>query len=145
MDDEKNGRGQPGKGTPSISQAELDALIDNADVGKSSSTPSQTRIVRPVGIKSTSFNSKDFVPGDGADIDQSELDALLSKQNEDEIMTDKQDPGMSQAELDALMGDEGKELFADEPNQPAKAAKSAPAEKVLSQDEIDAMLAALGN
>ncbi len=93
------------------------------------------------------------MPGDGTNIDQSELDALLSSQNGDEIMTDKNaqnkggkdDPGLSQAELDALMGDGGGELLADEPNPPAQAAKSGSAERVLSQEEIDAMLAALGN
>jgi hypothetical protein len=128
MDDEKNGRCISGEGKPSISQAELDALFEKNNLSQSSSMASQPRLVIPVRIYTEPLNSEDIVPGDEKDIDQSELDALLS-------------------------GQDGKEVFADTPAQ-AKAAKtqaeqSQPAkgnstERVLTQDEIDAMIAALG-
>jgi len=126
MDDEKDGRSKSGKAKPSISQAELDALFEANHVSPSSSTTSRPSFVRPVRIFSTPLNSEDIVPGDEKEIDQSELDALLS-------------------------GQDGKEVFADSPAQ-AKAAKtqaeqSQPAkgnaERVLTQAEIDAMIAAL--
>lgn len=131
--DEKDGRGKPGLEKPSISQAELDALIGQMDRDQ---TPSgKKHPIRPFVAKYEWNLAEDVVPGEG--INQSELDALLAGKGDNELFADS--PAQAKA------AKEGAGLNKDDPNANKPGAPGKSAERVLSQEEIDAMLAALEN
>lgn len=93
-------------------------------------------------------------------INQAELDALLAGTNMDhDISAETPDEGMKtaqelnkdasmnidQAELEALLASMGEdEIFSDKHPQPQTKSAAPQNDKVLTQEEIDAMLAALG-
>lgn len=95
-------------------------------------------------------------------VSQADLDALLAGMSQDNevfadtpdeaqaakgVLTENSVTNIDQTELEALLAAMGEdEIFPDEPPKPAvKKEPAAPKEdKVLSQEDIDAMLAALG-
>jgi hypothetical protein len=126
---EKDGHGKTGLEKPSISQAELDTLIDKMD--KDQPLSGNKKPIRPVFAKHVWNEAEDLVSGEG--IDQSELDALLAGKGDNELFADT--PAQAKA------AKEGAGKNKDDPNKPASAKSG---ERVLSQEEIDAMLTSLG-
>ncbi len=150
-----------------IDQKELDALYGRTDTA--SHTPRSKKSQQ--GIRKEDNLLSESEKNLSTEIDQNELDALLAEMGEDEIFADSPDhiksgkgslPGsmqsdsseIDQSELDALLAGMGEEeVFSDSPIETIQTQSAPPksetdgdkAEKVLSQEEIDALLAAMGN